>query len=720
MGCSCFGENIEVIENNPKGQENGTEEKEKKEENLDNKNYNDDKENLNKDLYNNILATANSIDNNNSVLNQKEIRSLNLSKKEKDETLSRSRMQLDIKSKINQNDTEGELEKDIKKDGIAFSLLSPRGIDNDGKIILDNEESNNNQKFGPIPYNSKDKLNKRNNIKYAILENEKENEDNSNSKKNAKDYLNENIEYKEPKYNHYISRNEILNENNRDLNTIPTKFIRKSVNNQKKFNTEIFGRLLLNEERKLSLSFENLIPLQTGKPSKKYKILAVLGNGSFGKVYKAINIKTRNIVAIKSIKKKKESKNEENNIENEINVLKKLDHPNIVKIYEFYNIKDNYYLITEFCKYGELYKYRKFHFSEKQLCVLFYQIFSGLIYLHDNNIIHRDIKLENIMIDSIEKDNISCEPYFFIKIIDFGSAKYFSKEKSENEIIGSSYYIAPEVLKQDYNEKCDTWSVGVLLYMLLTNKAPFNGKNDEIIIEKIKEGNYDKKSRKLMDYSDDIRDLLDHLLEVDVDKRFSAKQALNHEWFKKYRGRTLFSNFKVSELNDIINNLFNYKNINKIQELVLSFLVHNSPSTAETLTILKIFRFFNTSGTCKLLKEELIEGLYKYKDKKEVDSIVEDLFRILDLNKKGYIEFEEFLRACIEKKKLFTKENLKYAFQFIDKEKSNGIDGKKIINAFKADDNRILEGVFNNLIIKVDEDGDGIINFNEFQKLCLL
>ena len=107
------------------------------------------------------------------------------------------------------------------------------------------------------------------------------------------------------------------------------------------------------------------------------------------------------------------------------------------------------------------------------------------------------------MIDSIELDNIKGEPYFYIKIIDLGSAKFFSKQKSENEIIGSSYYMAPEVLKQKYNEKCDIWSAGVLLYMLLTKKAPFNGKNNKIIMEKIEEGNHDRKCKKLMEYSDE-------------------------------------------------------------------------------------------------------------------------------------------------------------------------------------------------------------------------
>ena len=701
MGCASSGDDLKELENIQKNSNN-----EKEENNKINK------KNSKKDFKSNILETANSIDNKNSNLD-KEINSLNLSKKDK--TISSSKRQNEIKVEINK---EGDGEIDLEKNVENFSLTTPRGSNTDEKLNFDNIKNNSKINFGINQINPNEKLSKRNDIKYVILEKEDENEENSDSKKNSINI----DQYKDPKHNIYFSRNIVNNEisNTYDLNANPHKFIRRYTTSPKKFNTEIFSNLLLKEEKRLSLSFENFVVLQSGKPSKKYKIINVLGNGSYGKVYKAMNLITQNLVAIKSVIKKKDNSVEGIDIKNEIDVLKKLNHPNIVKIYEFYDIKDNYYLITELCKYGDLYNYIKFTFSEKQLCVLFYQVFSGLIYLHENKIIHRDLKLENIMIDSIEKDNITCEPYFYIKIIDFGSAKYFSKQRIENEIIGSSYYIAPEVLKQKYNEKCDTWSAGVLLYMLLTKKAPFNGKNSEIIMEKIEEGNYDRKNKKLMEFSDEVRDLLNHLLEKDVDKRFSAKQALNHPWFKSFGGRTLFNNFNHGDIQIVLNNLFNFKNnYNKIQELVLAFLVHNSPTTDETLIILKIFRYFNISGTCKLLKEELIEGLYKYKSKKEVDSMVEEIFEILDFNKCGYIEYEAFLSACIDKNKLFTKENLKYAFQFIDQEKSNGIDGKKIIKAFNAKMNKVLEAVFNNLIIKVDEDGDGIINFNEFQKLCL-
>ena len=99
--------------------------------------------------------------------------------------------------------------------------------------------------------------------------------------------------------------------------------------------------------------------------------------------------------------------------------------------------------------------------------------------------------------------------------------------------------------------------------------------------------------------------------------------------------------------------------------------------------------------------------------------MVEELLQILILNINGYIEYEEFLRACIDRDKLFSNENLKYDFNFIDDDKSNGIDTIKILNVIKAHTNKVLEAVLNNLIIKVNENGDGIINFKEFEKLLL-
>ena len=499
----------------------------------------------------------------------------------------------------------------------------------------------------------------------------------------------------------------------------PTKFIRKNKRSITLMEKSRLAEKLLKEEMKLEVRQENLVIQEKGNPKKYYTPIKLLGQGSYGSVYEAQNIIFQNTVAMKIINKT-DSKMDDKEILNEINILKKLSHPNIVKIFEFYITKAHYYIVTEFCKDGELFSYIKNKYSERQLAVLFYQIFSGLWYLHDNKMLHRDIKLENIMISGKEKDQSTGEELFWIKIIDFGTAKIFEKNKKEKDVVGSSYYIAPEVLKQNYNEKCDTWSVGVILYMALVGKAPFDGKNDDEIIHKIAKSNYNNKESKLLNHSSEVRDLLSKLLEKDLSKRFSAKEALEHPWFKKFGGRSLFSNYKKEEVEPYINNLFNYSFNSKIQQLVIAFLVHNLPSSDSSIIILKLFRHFNTSGNCKLTKDELRQGLYEYREPEFVDNYVENLFLLLDGDNNGYIEYEEFLRACIDKKLILKKNYLKYAFKFLKQDdETETLNTQKIIKAFVVKPNIILEAVFNKTLNNVDKDGDGTINYQEFEELML-
>ena len=497
-----------------------------------------------------------------------------------------------------------------------------------------------------------------------------------------------------------------------------SKFNRK----QRKSVTLIHNNFLLNEklrgvEMNIPVMQETFIIPKFGDPDKYYKKIKDLGSGSYGSVYQAKNLIMDNIVAIKMIEKVQENMVDDLEIKNEVNILKSLSHPNIVKIYEFFDTVIYYYIVTEYCKRGELFSYITNVYNERQLAVLFYQVFSGLCYLHEKKILHRDLKLENLMVSEVEKDLVTGEEYFWIKIIDFGTAKIFQKNKTEKTIIGSSYYIAPEVLKKKYNEKCDTWSVGVILYMTLEGCAPFDGEDDHEIIKSIKIGKYNKNDERFSKHSPEVKDLLNKLLERNIDKRLSAKEALNHPWFEKYGGRNLFSNFKPEDIKPYIENLFNYKYNSKLQELVIAFLVHNLSNNDETLIILKMFRYFNKSGDCKLTKKELTQGLYSYKDKDEVDEMVDVIFNRLDGDNNGFIEYEEFLRACLDKKNLMTREKLKYAFRFLDKDNTKTLNAQKILQTFLTKPNKELEAVFNITLNEVDKDSDGIIDFDEFVEL---
>ena len=509
--------------------------------------------------------------------------------------------------------------------------------------------------------------------------------------------------------------------------TLSKKNISHSQNSKKVFKRKTKKSTTLMENSKvikqlfdiqlsIPVSQNLLIMEQKGNPSDKYVKGEKIGSGSFGTVYEAKNLIFNNTVAMKVITKSDYMDSEY--IKNELDILKKLSHPNIVRIYEFYESENDYYLINEFCNGGELYNYiNKNKLNEQQLSIIFYQVFSGLCYLHENDVLHRDMKPENILISKKEIDLLTNEEYFWIQIIDFDCAKIFEQNKKDNSIVGSIYYLAPEVLNREYNEKCDTWSVGVILYMFLVGKPPFNGLNNDEIMNSIKTKEYDENNEKLIQASPEVRDLIKGLLNKNTDERFSAKQALNHQWFNKFNGRKLFENFKNEDIQHFIDNLFNYTFHSKIQQLVIAFLVHNLPTSDSSRNILKLYRYFNTSGDCKLTKNELINGLSKYRDEVEVRRKVGTLFLLLDADNNGFIEFEEFLRACIDKKEILTEEYLKYAFKFLDKNDNGSLTVQQICSAFLISGNKMFEIALSKDINDVDEDGDGNINFPEFKKL---
>ena len=497
-----------------------------------------------------------------------------------------------------------------------------------------------------------------------------------------------------------------------------TKFIRKGNRSISLIQKNKLGSQIFKEELKLKVTINTIIEENKGLPTMKYKVLSRLGDGSYGTVYLAMNIITKAKVALKKIKKVKENEIDDLEIKNEIDILKKLDHPNVVKIIEFYSTDDAYYIITDYCQCGELYNQIKHRYNENQLAVLFYQVFSGLCYLHTNNIVHRDLKLENILITEIELDEQTQRKYFWIKIIDFGTAKIFEKNKSEKAIVGSSYYIAPEVLKKAYNEKCDTWSAGVLLYMMLVGRAPFDGKDDEEIIENIEKGQFNRNHRKLLAASREIQDLVSKLLEVNPVIRLSAAEALKHAWFKKFNAKSLYMNIEEKKVMKYLKRLMNYEINTKFEQMVLAFIVHNIPPSKESKDILKIYRVFNTNDDCKLTQCELKEGLLKYFDKSEVnDEKINDIFLLLDGANHGYIEFEEFLRACIDKKKILCDENLVYAFNFFDKDNSGKITVDKVKIAFS--ESNVSEEVFQNILREVCLNEEGALDFTEFKDMML-
>jgi len=458
----------------------------------------------------------------------------------------------------------------------------------------------------------------------------------------------------------------------------------------------------------------------TGNVNENYKNIKKLGEGSYGTVYLVNHNYSGQLRAMKIITKKNvvNSQKVDTEIMNEIEILKKMDHPNIVKIFEFYNSTKNYYLITEYCKEGELFDkiVKEGPFDEDFASYIMFQIFSAVNYCHNMNILHRDLKPENILIERKEKNGLK------IKIIDFGTAKIFENNQVERKIIGSSYYIAPEVLSKNYNEKCDLWSCGVILYILLSATPPFSGKNDNEIIENIKKGYYDIESNIWQKVSPEAKNLIRSLLERNVGIRMNADEALNHKWFKKMKTKDKFNFVAQEKIKIMLENLKYYSADKILQRIALAYLVHNNPQHEEVLDACKLFNLIDKNSNGKITKLELKNGMTELSvfDDQESEKFVNEIFNLIDGDNNGYIEYEEFVRGCIDKEKFITEDIIKFSFRFFDKDNNGEITFEEIkvtfAKSFKKDIKN-YETTINNIILEVDTNKDGKISYPEFKNM---
>ena len=497
------------------------------------------------------------------------------------------------------------------------------------------------------------------------------------------------------------------------------------INKEKRAKTLEFVERKKNEEEEkndnnnLEINTRLIINCNNKNPKDQYKIIKKLGKGAYGTVWKVRNINTGLFRAMKRIKKMRNNMNKINEIVNEIEILKNLDHPNIVKIFEFFIEADGYYIITEYCHGGELFQAIKLKgfFSEDKAANIIYQVFNAMNYCHNTiKVIHRDLKPENIMIESIDNET----GYYNIKIIDFGTATIIQSDKSENKVLGSCYYIAPEVLNKKYNEKCDIWSCGVILYILLSGNVPFNGRDEREITQKIKLGKFDLNRKPFDNISEEAKDLIKQCLEMNVNKRINAKEAMEHPWFNLLNTKEYFVKVNEYFMNKTINNLIMYKPKNKLQQLALTYLVHNFPDLNEIKNINKIFINFNTSGNGKLSREETYQGLLKYlhySSTEELDQKVRDIFNNIDNDNNGFIECEEFSRAALDKR-IFLDENvLKFTFDFMDKDGSGEISLDELKEVFGVKDDKEAEKSLKEIIDKIDKDGNGQISIQEYSDM---
>ena len=253
----------------------------------------------------------------------------------------------------------------------------------------------------------------------------------------------------------------------------------------------------------------------------------LLGQGAFGKVYLTNNIHNpEHWVAIKVINKNKAGNKEK--IYQEVKILNQLDHPNIVKYYETYDDPNGHiYLVMEYIKGGELLQKIESRsnncLTEAEARDYCKHLFQALAHMHAQNVTHRDIKLENIMLT--ETDDV--------KFVDFGLGKQTdTSDKLMKTICGTPYYMAPELLKRNlYNSKCDIWSMGVIIYVLMSGYLPFQAENRAQLFNRIKRADYHLNHKEFETVSDEVKDLIKKIFVANPDERPTAIEILQHPWF---------------------------------------------------------------------------------------------------------------------------------------------------------------------------------------------
>lgn len=436
-----------------------------------------------------------------------------------------------------------------------------------------------------------------------------------------------------------------------------------------------------------------------------------VGQGAFGIVYKAHEKNTGLTRAVKQVMN--ENIKNYDGFMNEVAALKTLDHPNIIKLFEVYEDKTCVYLVQEYCEGGELFDYiaEREHLPEKEAARVFHQITSSILYCHKNWICHRDLKPDNFMLAS--KD-----PNSQVKLIDFGLSRSFFKyhDQGRGEMLrmetraGTALYMAPEVLQKDYSNACDTWSLGVILYIMLSGLLPFEGTTDAEIEDSIKSLKYDFEDDVWESISEDVKDLISKMLVYEKD-RITPKEALSHPWVKKMLGAGSGSDYKVSYMDKFED----FKQSNNLKKAILSFLA-TKVNDDEIKEEIELFNSFDSNNDGYITKKELKKGLLKLgkRSDEEIDAIMDSM----DTDKNGAINFNEFISATLNSNISKDYERIVKAFEFFDLDNDGQIDEKELKNALAGQEfSKIDLGIFSDAIKEWDLDNDGKISFEEFAQI---
>lgn len=433
-----------------------------------------------------------------------------------------------------------------------------------------------------------------------------------------------------------------------------------------------------------------------------YTLGQKLGQGQFGTTYLCTEISTGIDYACKSISKRKLiSKEDLEDVRREIQIMHHLaGHKNIVTIKGAYEDPLYVHIVMELCNGGELFDriIQRGHYSERKAAELTKIIVGVVEACHSLGVMHRDLKPENFLLVNRDDD-------FSLKAIDFGLSVFFKPGQVFTDVVGSPYYVAPEVLLKHYGPEADVWTAGVILYILLSGVPPFWAETQQGIFDAVLKGYIDFDSDPWPVISDSAKDLIRKMLCSRPSDRLTAHEVLCHPWVCE-------NGVAPDRALDpaVLSRLKQFSAMNKLKKMALR-VIAESLSEEEIAGLREMFKAMDTDNSGAITFDELKAGLRKFGSTLK-DTEIRDLMDAADVDNSGTIDYGEFVAATIHLNKLEREEHLVAAFQYFDKDGSGYITVDELQQA--CADHNMTDFLVEDIIKEVDQDNDGRIDYGEF------
>ncbi|KAJ4701144.1 putative Calcium-dependent protein kinase [Melia azedarach] len=445
-----------------------------------------------------------------------------------------------------------------------------------------------------------------------------------------------------------------------------------------------------------------VLPYQTPRLRDHYLLGKKLGQGQFGTTYLCIHKATNDQFACKSIPKRKLLCREDyDDVWREIQIMHHLsEHLNVVQIKGTYEDSVFVHLVMELCAGGELFDriVAKGHYSEREATKLIKTIVGVVEACHSLGVMHRDLKPENFLFDT-QGDDAK------LKATDFGLSVFYKPGQYLSDVVGSPYYVAPEVLLKHYGPEIDVWSAGVILYILLSGVPPFWAETESGIFKQILQGKIDFQSDPWPTISDSAKDLIRKMLERDPRQRISAHEVLCHPWIVD---DTVAPDKPLDSA--VLSRLKHFSAMNKLKKMALRVIAERL-SEEEIGGLKELFKMIDTDNSGTITFDELKAGL-KRVGSQLMESEIKALMDAADIDNNGTIEYGEFIAATLHLNKMEREENLVAAFSFFDKDGSGYITIDELQQACK--EFGLGEVHLDEIVKEIDQDNDGRIDYAEF------